>query len=139
MCTCSCGKSIETYAISLYLGTQSCGCIQREITSKRATVHGKYGIPEYLVWAAMKRRCNNTKTKDYPGYGGRGIKVCKEWDSFDQFIIDMGQRPTSKHSIDRINNDEGYSKDNCRWATAKEQANNTRRNKEKKEDKNDPA
>lgn len=82
---------------------------------------------EYHVWYDMKRRCYNKKNKDYKNYGGRGIKVCLSWRlSFDNFIKDMGFRPTDNHTLERMNNELGYSNDNCKWATRSEQARNTR-------------
>jgi len=75
----------------------------------------------------MRRRCFSVSCKDYPDYGGRGIGICHEWGDFWKFIEDMGDKPSSIHSIDRINNDKGYSKDNCKWSTPVEQANNRRR------------
>lgn len=80
---------------------------------------------EYWIWVGIKQRCNNHNNWAYPFYGGRGITVCSEWiDDYERFIADMGNCPTSSHSIDRINNDAGYFKENCRWATPKEQADN---------------
>ena len=78
----------------------------------------------------MKSRCNNPSNKRYKDYGGRGISYHPSWEKIENFYADMGERPSSKHSIDRINNDKGYSKDNCRWATTKEQSHNKRSNKE---------
>jgi hypothetical protein len=77
----------------------------------------------------MKNRCNNKKTPTYHNYGGRGIKVCDRWFVFNNFLDDMGEPPTIKHSIDRINNNKGYSPDNCNWSTPREQARNTRSNR----------
>lgn len=81
----------------------------------------------YRIWLEMRRRCNGKKHSEYFRYGARGIKVCPEWGSFDVFLSDMGQCPSTGHSIDRINNEKGYEKSNCRWATASQQAANRRR------------
>lgn len=90
---------------------------------------GKNQTKEHRAWRAMVNRCTNTKGKRYPEWGGRGIKVCERWiSSYDNFIADMGRSPSPTHSIDRIENDKGYYKENCRWATPMEQSNNTRRN-----------
>lgn len=86
-------------------------------------------LPEHDVWKAMLQRCRNTNNSGYHKYGGRGITVCNRWLTFENFLEDMGLRPSSKHSIERINNDGNYKKSNCRWATTKEQARNTRRNR----------
>jgi len=87
--------------------------------------HGRCGSKVYRVWIDMRRRCNNPEYSKYPDWGGRGITVCKEWGSFEQFFLDMGDAPIGM-SLDRINNDKGYSKENCRWATQVEQGRNTR-------------
>lgn len=88
--------------------------------------HGMTRTSEYQTWAQMKRRCQTPSNKDYSNYGGRGIRLCERWQTFTNFFEDMGPRPSSKHSIDRINNDGDYEKVNCRWATAAQQAKNRR-------------
>lgn len=89
---------------------------------------GASKLSEHGIWCAMRNRCNNPKNLKYYLYGGRGIKVCDEWErSFDQFYADMGPRPTRQHSIDRIDNDGDYEPGNCRWATEQEQHDNNRR------------
>lgn len=91
------------------------------------TTHGMARTPLYKVWSEMKRRCKNPNDPKYKYYGARGISVCASWDSFENFYRDMGERPTPKHSIDRINNDGNYEPENCRWATALEQRHNQRK------------
>lgn len=92
--------------------------------------HGLRYTPEYRAWADMKDRCTNLNNKYYANYGGRGIKVCKEWqDSFTVFYKDVGNRPSSIHSLDRINNDGNYEPSNCKWSTKREQVLNRRLSK----------
>lgn len=92
----------------------------------QTVVQRKRDNPEYNSWAGMRQRCNNPSNKDYGRYGGRGITVCERWNDFVLFLKDMGERPTTKHTIDRVDNDKGYSPKNCRWSTKKEQTHNSR-------------
>jgi hypothetical protein len=129
-CICDCG------VISIKMGDllrngkcKSCGCIRMENLSKIGTTHGKTGKSEYASWSSMKQRCYNKYNKKYNYYGGRGITVSLEWrNSFSQFYKDMGPKPSMAHTLDRIENDKGYCKSNCRWATPLEQSLNKRNN-----------
>jgi len=95
--------------------------------SYKATRKYQLTHPERVIWFQMRQRCNNPKCKDYPLYGGRGIKLM--YGTFEEFIADVGYRPSAKYSIDRIDNDNHYTEGNCRWATPKQQANNRRNNR----------
>jgi len=120
-CICSCGKTHFSITGHLRSGkTKSCGC--------KRTTHGLWGTPEYAVWGAMIQRCDNPNNGNYKNYGKRGVSVCKSWHSFENFISDMGSRPSKKHSIDRLDNDGDYSPENCQWRTTKQQRANTSRN-----------
>lgn len=93
------------------------------------TTHGQSRTTEYRIWLQMRARCGNPNHANYARYGGRGIKVCQRWEnSFEAFLEDMGPRPSSNHSLDRVNNNKGYGPDNCAWALPSEQANNRRTN-----------
>jgi hypothetical protein len=166
-CLCECGKTCWSAGSSLRKGAaRSCGCLRREVVAAlsveraeqrraarppapvrpRHQPHGKSRTPEYRVWASMMTRCYNVKSKPYHNYGGRGITVCQNWKGpggFARFLSSMGERPSKKHSIDRIDNDGGYwcgradcpecgptsRPANCRWATMREQLRNTRINR----------
>jgi hypothetical protein len=109
----------------------SCGCYRSELTVKRNTIHGHNvrgkRTGEYGAWCNIRERCGDPMNKDYHNYGGRGIKVCRRWlHSFEAFLADMGPKPTSRHQIDRINNNGNYKPGNCRWSTPIENAGNKR-------------
>lgn len=124
-CLCSCGNYTEVCSSNLKKGNiTSCGCYSLELKTKHgfAARRGEYR-GEYLIYRAMINRCFNEKNPYYSQYGGRGITVCEDWSSFDNFIRDMGRRP-SGYQLDRIDNNLGYSKNNCRWATPRQNTNN---------------
>lgn len=129
-CLCNCGKLTVVSATHLQSGhTKSCGCEKGDCGRKPTHGHWVDNKPttEWLSWRAMKNRCYNKNHKDFQNWGARGIIVCDRWlSSFENFIEDMGMKPTPKHSIDRIDNDGNYEPGNCRWATAKEQRANQR-------------
>lgn len=131
-CDCKCEKEIIVSSGNLRMGhTKSCGCLRKEITSEIKTKHGhstgKQTSKTYNSWVGMTNRCLNNNDKSYSRYGGRGIKVCKRWRKFKNFLADMGEVPAGCQ-IDRIDNNENYCESNCRWVTPKQQQRNRRNN-----------
>lgn len=133
-CRCDCGTSLLATANHLRSGsTRSCGCLRREVARTAALARKGVGLahgqacrgqetPEYRIWRSMLNRCANPKVHNYQRYGARGIRVCARWKKFENFLADMGRKPSPNLSLDRINNDGNYEPGNCRWATASQQA-----------------
>lgn len=134
LCRCSCGKETRVMVSNLRAGkTKSCGCLSREKAPFKHRTHGhtqgQRRLPEYGVWNTMKSRCTNPKAAKFAEYGGRGITVCERWlHSFENFLLDMGKRPSPQHTIDRINNNGNYEPGNCQWSVQRTQQQNRRDN-----------
>ena len=128
LCQCSCGNTKEVIQNNLKNGsTASCGCIKTEMLLARnaaMSTHNMTKTSEYLAWTNIHRRCEDPKDVAYARYGGLGVAVCERWNTFENFIADMGLKPSKAHSIERRDNTKGYSPDNCHWATQKEQSRN---------------
>lgn len=136
-CRCDCGVEKAVSADVLKRGvSKSCGCLRVEMGRahgarvKLRHGHGRgSGTAEYRIWSNMVSRCNNSRHASYLWYGARGIRVCERWLTFENFLADVGLRPSSKHSLDRIDVNGGYCPENVRWATATQQARNTTANR----------
>lgn len=127
-CMCQCGELPIVSGEALKSGnTRSCGCLFREVLIQRNTTHGLRHTPEWHIWAQMIGRCRNPRNKGYKNYGARGITIeDPRWFNFAHFIADMGPRPSRELTLERLNNDRGYYKDNCAWKTRAEQSRNKR-------------
>jgi len=121
-----CGKS---FTVKPFFADKRTYCSYKCLFTRHGASHYGENNGAYRVWKGMRQRCNNPHTIGWKDYGGRGITVCPEWDSFEQFLADMGPRPSKEYSLDRLDNEQGYSKANCRWATTTEQGANRRGNR----------
>lgn len=125
-CKCDCGGTTVAAGYDLRNGhTQSCGCLQKERTSKAKKTHGMRFSKEYNIWSKIIDRCKNPNCERYPNYGGRGITICERWEKFENFFADMGKCPDG-FSIERVDNNAGYEPSNCVWADNFTQAKNRR-------------
>lgn len=118
---CDCGRYITTTTYNITSGrAASCGCFRKAAVRKKNTTHGYSGTPTWYSWIAMRTRCNNPNRHNSKNYFEKGITYPKEWDVFSDFVADMGERPEGT-TLDRRDSEKGYSKENCRWATSREQ------------------
>lgn len=126
LCQCECGGATSADSMKLRKGlTKSCGCRQFSGLSRVTHGYSKAKSPTYRTWKEMRQRCQNPNSDKWKWYGGRGVSVCPQWEVFEIFLADMGERPAG-HTLDRRDSDGNYEKDNCRWATPKQQAETNR-------------
>ena len=130
LCRCDCGNFSYVQSNNIRR-TKSCGCYQKEVVRKNKKTHGEHKSRLYTAWINMRRRCSYEKSIGYKNYGGRGIRVCEEWDcsffAFRKWAYENGYK--NDLTIDRINNDGNYTPENCRWADMKQQGRNNSHNK----------
>jgi len=127
LCECECGNAKSIVGTSLTSGaSKSCGCQIAAAAKKRLTKHGRSHDKLHYIWTGMKQRCGNPRNKMFRHYGGRGISVCQEWQEFEGFLKDMGDSWEEGLSIERIDNNQGYCKGNCKWVPRSDQAKNRR-------------
>jgi hypothetical protein len=120
-CQCACGAEVIVAQVHLRSGgARSCGCLLRDVTIHRNTVHGGAGTLAYASWQSMRAKCRNPQATNYAHYGGRGIDICPAWEDFAVFVRDMGPRPSRKHRLTRLDDDGDFGPENCRWATESE-------------------
>lgn len=133
ICVCSCPAKTRRSVSGRHLRAGKslcCGCLGDAVLGNARRIHGLARTPEYSAWKSARTRCINPNHPCYADYGGRGITFCKEWDdSFETFLKDMGLRPSADKTLDRLDNDKGYSKENCAWVTRVEQSRNRRSSK----------
>lgn len=130
VCVCDCGNTATIRQCNIVSrGQISCGCQKGRLITEKKTRHGKTGTSIYYRWWNMLRRCEDPKVKSFQDYGARGITVCERWHLFDNFLTDMGEPPGPEYTLEREDNENGYSPDNCVWSTRIHQQRNTRANR----------
>jgi hypothetical protein len=129
MCVCDCGNRKSVEAHNLKMGRiRSCGCFLRQRAAQTKRTHGMTRTAEWRTWAKMKERCLVSSAVGFKHYGGRGITICERWLKFENFFLDLGEKPSPSHSLGRIDNNGNYEPLNCRWETWAQQQNNRRNN-----------